>query len=107
MKRWMLSGPNWEGEWRDTPAGDAVFDDDAWDKSEWVTFKGLRGLLKVVLDKPGMGFGADEYGNPSVYFRCGLFGIVFFYGRCTQTEVEVPELGENTWIDKVMYGEPE
>ena len=107
MKRWMLSGPNWNGNWDDGPEGYSEEELDELGYPVWVTFKGLRGLLKVVLDKLWKGFGADEYGNPSVYFRCGLFGIVFFYGRCTQTEVEVPELGENTWVDKVMYGEPE
>jgi hypothetical protein len=36
------------------------------------------------------GHGGDEYGNCSVYFRCFLFGIVFFWDPHYQDKVELP-----------------
>jgi hypothetical protein len=36
------------------------------------------------------GHGSDEYGNCSVYFRCFLFGIVFFWDPHYQDKVELP-----------------
>lgn len=50
------------------------------------------------------GHGGDEYGNCTLYFRCPLFGIVWWYPTGHyQTEVEVPEPGQCAWTDKVFY----
>lgn len=50
------------------------------------------------------GHGGDEYGNCTLYFRCPLFGIVWWYPTGHyQTEVELPETGKCEWVDKVIY----
>lgn len=105
MKRLMLQGPNWDGVWDDGP--DCMQEEvlNALGYPKWVMFKGLRGLLSVAFEKPRCGWGGDEYGNPSVYLRLGLFGFVFFYSSYMQTDVELPDLGENAWVDKVYYRE--
>ena len=36
------------------------------------------------------GHGGDEYGNCSIYFRCLLGGIVFFWDPHYQDKAEVP-----------------
>lgn len=50
------------------------------------------------------GRGGDEYGNPSLYFRCVLFGVIWDYPTGHyQTDVELPDPGESAWIDRVFY----
>jgi len=56
---------------------------------------------------PGLagGHGGDEYGNCTLYFRCRLFGVVWWYPTGHyQEDVELPEPGECAWVDRVMYG---
>jgi hypothetical protein len=49
--------------------------------------------------------GGDEYGNPTLYFRTPLFGVVWWYPTGHyQTEIEMPDPGFHPWIDKVFYG---
>lgn len=50
------------------------------------------------------GHGGDEYGNCTLYFRCPLFYVVWWYPTGHyQTEVEIPDPGVDRWIDKVYY----
>lgn len=67
---------------------------------------GLRQAIREMTDNPVPrgGHGGDEYGNCTLYFRCPLFGIVWWYPQCHyQTEVEVPDPGTHPWIDRVEY----
>lgn len=47
--------------------------------------------------------GGDEYGNCTFYIRSILGGIVIWYGLHYQTDVELPEMGEVAWVDRVFY----
>ncbi len=50
------------------------------------------------------GHGGDEYGNCTFYFRCPLFGVVWWYPTGHyQTAAELPEPGECEWVDAVFY----
>lgn len=101
MKRLVLQGPNWNGHWEDYVDYPDL-------DPEWIMHKGPTGLAQLLFDRPWArwGFGSDEYGNPSVYFRCGWFGIMYFYSRYVQEDVEIPEPGVNAFVDKVYYREP-
>lgn len=51
------------------------------------------------------GHGGDEYGNCTLYFKCPLFYVAWWYPTGHyQTEVEMPDPGCDRWIDKVYYG---
>ena len=62
---------------------------------------------RIMLEGPSCGWyaghGGDEYGNCSLYFRTPLFGIVLFVDLDYQDEVELPEPGENAWVDAKYY----
>lgn len=104
MKRLMFEGPNWDGYWNDHP--EIYPGPDGPDDPEWVTQKGFREFLKLFREKPSGGHAGDEYGNCSLYFRCGLFGIVWFYPTGHyQTDVLLPEPQQNAWVDRVFYRE--
>lgn len=93
MKRLIFEGPNWDGHWEDGA-----------EDYEWVQHKGVREFLRILFEKPHGGHGGDEYGNCSLYFRCGLFGIIWFYPTGHyQTDVELPGIGENEWLDRVHF----
>jgi hypothetical protein len=47
--------------------------------------------------------GGDEYGNCSYYLKCALFCVVVFPFPHFQRNVEIPEPGENAWVDAVRY----
>lgn len=88
-QRWMFEGPDWDGHLAETGS------DFKWVRSRPHRIRWSR--------KFSGGHGGDEYGNCSVYFRTCLFGIVLFYGRHFQTDVELPEIGECPWTDRVFY----
>lgn len=82
-----------------------LYSDDPDKMPEWVEDKGFRQLLQVI-HAWGIsgGHSGDEYGNCTLYFRCPLFGVVWWFPTGHyQTEVEVPEPGVNKWVDKVEY----
>ena len=62
---------------------------------------------RIMLEGPSTGWyaghGGDEYGNCSLYVRTPWFGVVVFVDLDYQDEVEIPDLGENAWIDKKYY----
>lgn len=99
MKRLIFEGPNWEGFWH--------VQSDGWKDQElpvWVPERSFREFLKLFREKPSGGHAGDEYGNCSLYFRCGLFGIVWFYPTGHyQTGVELPDPGAHPWIDAHVY----
>jgi hypothetical protein len=47
----------------------------------------------------------DEFGNCSISLKTALFHVAVFPGLCFQRKVELPEPGENEWVD-AMYWEP-
>jgi hypothetical protein len=73
---------------------------------EWVEHKGFREFLTLIRDwQVYGGHGGDEYGNCTLYIRCPLFGIVWWYPTGHyQNEVEMTQPGIDKWIDKVYYG---
>ena len=71
----------------------------------------IRGMKRLQFGGPDRearlcaGWGGDEFGNPTLYVRCPLFDVVWWYPTGHfQTDVELPEPGENPWIDRVFYG---
>jgi hypothetical protein len=53
------------------------------------------------------GHGGDEYGNCTFYVSTGLGGFTLWYDLHAQFEVELPNPGENKWIDYRFFRELE
>lgn len=105
MERLRFEGINWDGEffWAHPIMECPEFD--ACEHATWVPRKGWREFFRVIRGwKCNSGHGGDEYGNCTWYFRCPLFGVVWWYPTGHyQTEVELPYPGCHPWIDKVQY----
>jgi len=69
--------------------GQELFPFDSYAKKNWWRISGFHG--------------GDEYGNCTFYIRTILGGIVIWYGLHYQTDVELPEMGEVAWVDRVFY----
>lgn len=91
--RLRFEGISWEGHFTD-------------DFDEWIEHKGSKEFFTLLRawDMDG-GHGGDEYGNCTLYFRCPLFGVIWWYPTGHyQNEVEMTGPGTDKWIDKVYYG---
>jgi hypothetical protein len=91
MERLRFEGLNWDGHY------DKDFN---WVEHRW--------NFRELLERPWFsgGHGGDEYGNCTLYFRCPLFGIIWWYPTGHyQTRVELPDLGDCEWVDVVLFGE--
>ena len=96
MERLWFEGPNWNGHFHEIhdALGQGI-QDFVWVRERSIDWKYWH-----------LGHGGDEYGNCSYYIRTPLFGIVWFppTGHF-QRDVEMPDLGESPWVDRVFYNE--
>lgn len=92
-KRLRFEGVAWNGQFTDN------------EDIEWIEDKGFTQFFDVIRDWHFYGgHGGDEYGNCTLFFRCPLFGVVWWYPTGHyQTEVELPQPGKNKWVDRVHY----
>jgi hypothetical protein len=70
----------------------------------WIDFR--PDMDKCVPWLPRLGWGGDEYGNPSIYLKCKLLMVVVFYNwRYFQRDVELPEPGVCQFVDRMFYSD--